>query len=152
MTNRWLMFVLLVAVAAASGPGCKRGRQSEGTPEGARPPGAAGEAVARGDGFVITVAEVQNRINAQPAVARGQWAPLDRKKELVTDLVNVELLAAEAHRRGYDRGPDGGPLMKQQMIAKLVEKDVDATTSRRPTSSGSTRSTPATTTVRTRSR
>jgi parvulin-like peptidyl-prolyl isomerase len=43
--------------------------------------------------------------------------------------VNFELLAAEARRRGYDRGPVGSPLMKQQkqqMIAKLVEKDVDA--------------------------
>jgi len=126
MTSRWLPFVLLVAVVAASGPGCKRGRQSEraeGAPEGTRPPG---DLVARGDGFVITVADVQNRINAQPAVARGQWASLDKKKDLVAYLVNLELLAAEALRRGYDRGPDGVSLMKQQMIAKLVQKDVDA--------------------------
>ena len=99
MTNRWLPFVLLVA-AAASGPGCKRDRRS---PEGARLLGAAGELVARGDGFAITVADVQNRINTQPPVARGQYALLDKKKELVTDLVNYELLGAEAVRRGYDR-------------------------------------------------
>jgi parvulin-like peptidyl-prolyl isomerase len=127
MINRWSGFVLLAAVAAVSGPGCKRGRQSSArASEGAPPPGAAADPVARGDGLVITVADVQSRINAQPPVARGQYASLDRKKELVADLVNFELLAAEALRRGYDRDPDVVRLVKQQMVGKLVQKDVDA--------------------------
>src|SRR4051812_16586228 len=70
--------------------------------------------------------EVQDRINAKPAVVRSQYASLDKKKQLVTDLVSFELMAAEAARRGYDRDPDVVRTMKQQMIGKLVQKDLEA--------------------------
>jgi parvulin-like peptidyl-prolyl isomerase len=127
MTNnfRSLAFALVVAAAAASVPACRAGRRP---PAGAsaRPPGAAGEAIARVGDLVITVADVQNRINAQPPVVRSQYGSLDKKKQLVTDLVNFEMMAAEAVRRGYDRDPDVVRIMKQQMIGKLVQKDLEA--------------------------
>jgi parvulin-like peptidyl-prolyl isomerase len=127
MTNgfRLLLFALVVAVAAPSVPACRAGRRP---PAGARarPPGAAGEEIARVGDLVITVADVQSRINAQPPVVRSQYGSLDKKKQLVADLVNFELMAAEAARRGYDRDPDVIRIMKQQMIAKLVQKDLDA--------------------------
>jgi peptidyl-prolyl cis-trans isomerase C len=117
-------FALVVAAAAASacGSGCGNGRRP---PAGAsaRPPG---EAIARVGDLVITVADVQNRINAQPPVVRSQYGSLDKKKQLVTDLVNFEMMAAEAVRRGYDRDPDVVRIMKQQMIGKLVQKDLEA--------------------------
>jgi peptidyl-prolyl cis-trans isomerase C len=124
MTNQWLPFALLVAAAAASMPGCKAARRP---PDGARglPQGVAGLPVARGDDFVMTVADLQDRINAQPLVARSQYGSLDKKKELLGDLVNFELMAAEAARRGYDRDPDVIRMMKQQMIGKLVQKELD---------------------------
>ncbi len=124
MTNnaRFLAFALVVA---ASVPACRAGRRP---PEdaSARPAGAAGEAIARVGDLVITVEEVQNRLNAQPPVVRNQYRSLDKKKQLVTDLVNFELMAAEAVRRGYDRDPDVVRMMKQQMIGKLVQKDLEA--------------------------
>jgi hypothetical protein len=100
MTNnfRLLAFALVIAAATASVPACKAVRRP---PEGAsaRPPGAAGEAIARVGDLVITVGDVQNRINAQPPVVRSHYGSLDKKKQLVTDLVNFELMAAEAVRR-----------------------------------------------------
>ena len=127
MTNnfRLLAFALVIAAATASVPACKAVRRP---PEGAsaRPPGAAGEAIARVGDLVITVGDVQNRINAQPPVVRSHYGSLDKKKQLVTDLVNFELMAAEAVRRGYDRDPDVVRMMKQQMIGKLVQKDLEA--------------------------
>jgi hypothetical protein len=127
MTNncRSRAFVLMVAAAAASVSACGAGRRP---PGGAttRGSGAASEPIARVGDLVITVADVQNRINAQPPVVRSQYGSLDKKKQLVTDLVNFELMAAEAVRRGYDRDPDVIRMMKQQMIGKLVQKDLEA--------------------------
>ena len=118
-------FALLLAAAMASGAACRANRRPPAAAQ-ARPPGAAGEAVVRVDDVVITVADVEKRINTQPPVVRSQYDSLDKKKELVADLINFELMAAEAVRRGYDRDPDVIRTMKQQMVAKLVQKDLDA--------------------------
>jgi peptidyl-prolyl cis-trans isomerase C len=111
----------LAALALASPAACKRG-------------GAAGEArnvdpsqvVAKVDDAVITVADVQERINKQSPFVRARYTSADKKKEFVDGLVKFEVMAAEAARRGYDKDPDVQRVMKQQMISKLMQKDFES--------------------------
>ncbi len=82
--------------------------------------------VAKVDDTVITVADVQERINKQSPFVRARYTNAERKKEFVDGLVRFEVLAAEAARRGYDKDPDVQRVMKQQMISKLMQKDFES--------------------------
>jgi peptidyl-prolyl cis-trans isomerase C len=111
------------ALAAALGlPACKRAGKSGGNHETADP----SQVVAKVDDTVITVSDVQERINKQSPFVRARYTNVDRKKEFVDGLVRFEVLASEAARRGYDKDPDVQRVMKQQMISKLMQKDFES--------------------------
>jgi peptidyl-prolyl cis-trans isomerase C len=74
----------------------------------------------------ITVNDVNDRLNSQSPFARARFAVPEKKKELVEDMVRFELIAAEAQKKGFDKDPDVVRAMKQQMITKYLEKDLDA--------------------------
>ncbi|MEP6652475.1 MAG: peptidyl-prolyl cis-trans isomerase [Myxococcales bacterium] len=120
----WTAFAVLVATLLVTGAGC-RGHDAPPSSSTARSSNPSREAVARVDDAVITAADVQERVGAQPPVTRAQFASPEKKRELVLGLVNFELLAQEAARRGYDRDPDVVRALKQQMIAKMMQKDFD---------------------------
>ena len=84
------------------------------------------EIVAKVDDAVITVSDVEARINTQTAFGRSRYADPARRRQLVDELVQNEALAAEAARHGYDKDPDVQRAVKQQMVAKLVQKDFDS--------------------------
>jgi peptidyl-prolyl cis-trans isomerase C len=75
---------------------------------------------------VITVGDVQERINKQSPFIRARYATLDKKKEFVDNLVRFEVMAAEAQKRGYDKDPEVMRVMKQQMISKFLQKDFES--------------------------
>jgi hypothetical protein len=75
---------------------------------------------------VITVGDVENRLQALSPLARARYAAPDKRRELVEDMIRVDVLANEARERGYDRDPEVVRLMKQPLIAKLIERDFDA--------------------------
>jgi peptidyl-prolyl cis-trans isomerase C len=74
----------------------------------------------------ITVADVNDRLNAQSPFARARYAAPEKKKELVDDMIRFELIAGEAQRLGYDKDPDVLRAMKQSMMTKYLEKEFDA--------------------------
>jgi peptidyl-prolyl cis-trans isomerase C len=120
-----LRLTLLCVPALASAvalPACKRGGKSSGTHENVDP----SQVVAKVDDNVITVADVQERINKQSPFVRARYTNAERKKEFVDGLVRFEVLASEAARRGYDKDPDVQRVMKQQMISKLMQKDFES--------------------------
>ena len=82
--------------------------------------------VAKVDDAVITVTDVQDRINKQSPFVRARYTNADKKKEFLDGLVKFEVMAAEAARRGYDKDPDVQRVMKQQMISKLMQKDFES--------------------------
>jgi peptidyl-prolyl cis-trans isomerase C len=84
------------------------------------------QVVAKVDDTVITVQDVQDRINRQSPFVRARYTNAERKREFVDGLVRFEVLAAEAARRGYDKDPDVLRVMKQQMISKLMQKDFES--------------------------
>jgi peptidyl-prolyl cis-trans isomerase C len=90
---------------------------------GAAPP--ADNVVALLSGRPITVEELEEQINRQETFIRTRYTAPERKKEFLDSLVRLELLAAEAERRGYTNDPDIIRMYKQQLVARLVQKDLD---------------------------
>ena len=75
---------------------------------------------------VITVGDVQERINKQSPFIRARYTTVEKKKEFLDNLVRFEVMAAEAQKRGYDKDPEVQRVMKQQMISKFLQKDFES--------------------------
>jgi peptidyl-prolyl cis-trans isomerase C len=103
-------------------PACKHGGGPAGEARNVDP----SQVVAKVDDSVITVSDVQERINKQSPFVRARYTNADKKKEFVDTLVKFEVMAGEAARRGYDKDPDVQRVMKQQMISKLMQKDFES--------------------------
>jgi len=71
---------------------------------------------------VITVGSFADEINRKSPYLRARYATLERRKDLLENMVQRELLAVEAARRGLDKDPDVQRTMKQVMIQKLLTK------------------------------
>lgn len=68
----------------------------------------------------ITLGEIETRLAREPAVVRSQFASVQKRKEYLTSLVQFELLAAEAARRGLANDPEVLEAAKQAMIRKFM--------------------------------
>ena len=77
--------------------------------------------LAKIDDVTITVGEFQERINRQSPHIRTRYTSQEQKKEFLDSLVRFEVLAKEAHARGFDKDPDVIRTMKQVMIQKLMK-------------------------------
>jgi len=108
-------------VGALALPACKHAAKGGGH-ENVDP----SQVIAKIDDTVITVEDVQDRLNKQSPFVRARFTNAERKKEFVDGMVRFEVLAAEAARRGYDKDPDVQRVMKQQMISKLMQKDFES--------------------------
>jgi len=120
---RALAFAAGAAALAAGAAGCNK-QQGKITP--AQSSGELGQVVARVDDAVITVGDVQERVNKQSPFIRARYAALDKKKEFLDNLIRFEVMAREAERRGYDKDPEVVRVMKQQMISKFLQKDFES--------------------------
>jgi peptidyl-prolyl cis-trans isomerase C len=85
-----------------------------------------GQVVAKVDDNVITVGDVQERINKQAPFIRSRYTTIEKKKEFLDNLIRFEVMAAEAQKRGYDKDPEVIRVMKQQMISKFLQKDFES--------------------------
>jgi peptidyl-prolyl cis-trans isomerase C len=74
---------------------------------------------------VITVADLEERLNNQSPYVRARYAANEQKKEYLDNLVKFEVLAAEAKKQGIDRDPEVVRTMKQVMIQKLLRSRFD---------------------------
>lgn len=84
------------------------------------------QVVAKVDDAVITVGDVQERINKQSPFIRARYTTVDKKKEFLDNLIRFEVMAKEAQKRGYDKDPEVIRVMKQQMISKFLQKDFES--------------------------
>jgi len=120
-TFRVKTFAYTLGVLAFAAPACRHGANTRG--------GRAvdsSEVVAKVDDAVITVSDVQTRIDKQAPFVRVRYADPAKKRQLLDELVQNEAIAAEAARRGYDKEPDVQRAVKQQMVAAFVQKNFDA--------------------------
>jgi len=88
--------------------------------------GELGQVVAKVDSTVLTVGDVQERINKQSPFIRARYTTLEKKKEFLDNLIRFEVMAAEAQKRGYDKDPEVIRVAKQQMISKFLQKDFES--------------------------
>jgi peptidyl-prolyl cis-trans isomerase C len=110
------------AVFAVGLPACKKNK-AKGPTVGA---GDSSPVVAKVDDAVITVNDVQDRINKQSPFVRARYTSNEKKKEFLDTLIRFEVMANEAERRGYDKDPEVLRVMKQQMISKFLQKDFES--------------------------
>jgi len=111
-----------LGVFAFAAPACRHGGRTTGETRAVD----SSAIIARVDDAVITVSDVEARINKQPPFVRARYTNAAKKRELVDELVRFETIAAEAARRGYDRDPEVQRAVKQQMVIRLVQKDFEA--------------------------
>ena len=114
----------LAGLSAA--PGCGKPAAPSSAPSAPAQTGDLGQPVARIDDTVITVGEVQDRINKQAPFVRARYSSPEKKKEFVDNLIRIEVMAKEAEKRGYDKDPEVVRVMKQQMISKFLQKDFES--------------------------
>jgi peptidyl-prolyl cis-trans isomerase C len=106
--------LVLIAACGKKGDGAKGGAPN------------LDQAVARVDDHVITIADVERQIAKQPPFVRARYTSLERKKEMLDNLVRTEVMAKEAENKGYDKDPDVVRFIKMQMVNQLVQREFDA--------------------------
>jgi peptidyl-prolyl cis-trans isomerase C len=108
-----VVLVLVLSLAA-----CRSATQKS---KGAAPtPSASAEqaVVAEFGGKVLTRGELDARMARLPPRVRALYASDEARRKLLAEMVKLEVLAAEARRRGFDRRPD----LKVRISELLVEE------------------------------
>ncbi|MFZ4577609.1 MAG: peptidyl-prolyl cis-trans isomerase [Myxococcota bacterium] len=76
--------------------------------------------LARVGDHAITLGELEFRLAQEPLPTRSQFASVQKRKEYLARIVQFEVLAAEAKRRGLDQHPEVVEAAKQQMVRRLL--------------------------------
>ncbi len=84
------------------------------------------QAVIKAEGSEITVGEIEDFLAAQPPAMRERYRSPDELKKLVNNMLRVELLAAEAVRKGYDKNPAVVRTVKDSSVQALLRSEIDA--------------------------
>src|SRR5262245_17686872 len=119
--------VLIGAATAGTGTGCDDGAPRKGRSSASGRLGGKGDdmVLAKVDDVVITVGELQERLNRMSPYVRARYTSLEQKKEFLDSLIRFEVLAKEAQRRGFDQDPEVIRSMKQVMIQKLMKDEFE---------------------------
>ncbi len=77
--------------------------------------------VARIGDKVITLGDMEARLDGEPAVVKSQFTSPQKRKDYLAKLVQFEVLAAEAQRQGLDKDPEVLEAMRQAMVRKFLQ-------------------------------
>ncbi|MGF1464762.1 MAG: peptidyl-prolyl cis-trans isomerase [Sandaracinaceae bacterium] len=118
--------VVLLAAGGCGGSGGEPARGSEGAEEGPRvhglTPAEAGQVLARVGDREITVGDFAEELASLGAFIRPRYTTPERRRELLEKMIELELLAQEAERRGYFDLPEVQRARKQAMVQRLIEE------------------------------
>lgn len=133
--RRRLTFVLLPSLALsgalAFGSGCGEDEHATTTNANAASDGPrvhgltqeqAAEPLATIGDTTITVGQFAEELASKGSFIRTRYNSPERRRELLDQMIRFELLAQEAHRRGYDRLPEVERSRKQMMIRHYLEQ------------------------------
>lgn len=73
----------------------------------------------------ITVGEFADRLANESPYLRARYNSPERRREYLDTMVRFELLAAEAHRRGFDANDEVVRTRKQMMIQELMKREFE---------------------------
>ncbi len=118
--------------ALAVGGGCGEDPQPTTTPatssasdearvHGLTPEQAAEPLAVIGD-TSITAGQFAEELASKGSFIRTRYNSPERRRELLDQMIRFELLAREAHRRGYDQLPEVERSRKQMMIRRFMEE------------------------------
>lgn len=99
------------ASAAASGSAAPR----------ALDPALAGKVLAKVGDRTITLGEYAETLERMDPFERMRYQSADRRKRLLDEMIEVELLAQEARRRGLDKAPETQERLRQILRDQLLE-------------------------------
>jgi parvulin-like peptidyl-prolyl isomerase len=127
-----LLLGLLCGCFAAIGcSGCDEGALPAGGPDAGIPPAGltpeqAAQVVARVGDRTITLGDFAAVLERMNQFDRLRYESKERRRELLQELIDIELLAAEARRRGLDKKPEVDEAIRQILrdviLAKAREK------------------------------
>jgi peptidyl-prolyl cis-trans isomerase C len=98
--------------AAASGSAAPR----------ALDPALAGKVLAKVGDRTITLGEYAETLERMDPFERMRYQSADRRKRLLEEMIEVELLAQEARRRGLDKAPETQERLRQILRDQLLEE------------------------------
>ncbi len=73
----------------------------------------------------ITVGDFAARLSEQSPYLRARYASPERRREFLDNMVRFELLAQEAHNKGYDRSDEVERTRKQMMIQAMMKAEFE---------------------------
>jgi peptidyl-prolyl cis-trans isomerase C len=77
-------------------------------------------------GIEITLGELEDFLAAQPPMMRERYRSVEEQKRLLENLLRMDLLAAEAARKGYDKNPAVVRTVKDSSVQALLRSEIDA--------------------------
>jgi parvulin-like peptidyl-prolyl isomerase len=87
---------------------------------GSRPNAESGQVLAVVGTGTVTAEEFKARLSEQPAFVQARFGTPEKKRELLDNLIQQELLVQEARRRGLDKDPEIQATLEKLMVQKLV--------------------------------
>lgn len=129
MTRFWLV---IAAASVAIGIGEASAQEAAEEPGAAPDAALTPEDIARRSGviakvgdYAITVGEYEDQLNKQGPFRRVQYSAPEKRREFLDQMVDWELQAAEADRRGLGNDEAVEEQMKRVMSSLLLRREVD---------------------------
>ncbi|HTV22267.1 MAG TPA: peptidylprolyl isomerase, partial [Polyangiaceae bacterium] len=115
---RWVMGMLLAVGLLPACDGCSSGSPgaaitADAGAGGRLTPEQANQVLARVGSRTITLGDFAAALERMDPFERMRYQTKDRRQALLDEMINVELLAREAERRGLDRRPETIELVRQ---------------------------------------
>ncbi len=126
--SRWALTVLLTSAVAGAVGGCDRQQKSledrakaaaSSSPGGLTPEQAA-RVIAKVGDRTITLGEYAATLERMNEFDRMRYQAPEKRKELLQEMIDLELLATEARRRGLDKTPAQEELRRQILRDALL--------------------------------
>lgn len=118
-----------IKLSTVGDAGCQQGLPPYQIPEPATPESGLAKLshaerttpVAMVNGVVIPLAELQDRLDKQSPYIRAKYSSPEKRKEILDQLIDLEVLAQAAAREGFASHPDVLRQTKQAMIQKFID-------------------------------
>lgn len=122
--------LLLLVILLLESIGCEKGKKIKdaGVPQqtledSGLPPGLspedANKVLARVGSVVITVGDLAREIQKRNPIQRRIFESPEKKRELLNEMIRLEILAQEAEKKGYDKDPMVQMFEKQLLLREL---------------------------------
>jgi peptidyl-prolyl cis-trans isomerase C len=85
------------------------------------------------DGVSITLGYLESTAQRQSPLLRKELGDKEKRKEFLEKLINMELLATEAKRRGYDKHEEVETVLKNQLASLMHRRIADGIKEEDPT-------------------